>query len=157
MGASFSTGCISTISEKDVKQTVATVNISKDENFVKQFGDYASAVTDEVFSKRDLIIYYFNGGHRYNTDYGYSMADTIEAIKDTLVREAIMTQYATVELLKYKVEEAEGDEKLSLDTFKSKQTVKEKYEYLLGGEESEGVKRAEYQLKYMINSALDSY
>ena len=157
MGASFSTGCISTISEKDVKQTVATVNISKDENFVKQFGDYASAVTDEVFSKRDLIIYYFNGGRRYNTDYGYSMADTIEAIKDTLVREAIMTQYATVELLKYKVEEAEGDEKLSLDTFKSKQTVKEKYEYLLGGEESEGVKRAEYQLKYMINSALDSY
>ncbi|MDE7379840.1 MAG: hypothetical protein K2N14_02195 [Clostridia bacterium] len=155
MGASLSTtGCVSTISERDVKQTVATVNISNDESFSEEYGKYAAAISDEVFTKRDLIISYFNGYYVYNTQYGYSMADTVELIKDSLVQTAVMTQYATVELLKYKAEE---EKSLSLDTFNGLQTQKEKYEYLLGGEDSKGVKTAKYNLYLMFNNALDSY
>lgn len=149
MGVTLASGCIATNNEEDVKQVVATVDITKNENFVKQFDDYASAVTEEVFIKRDMLTAFMNGGYQYAQSSGYAYAFNL--IKDNLVSNAVVTQYATVALLQDKVTKNE----LSLETFKSKTSEKDKYEYLLGGEQSEGVKNAKYQLYYTLNSLLD--
>lgn len=143
------TGCISTINEEDVKQVVATVDITKNESFVEQFDDYASAVTEKVFIKRDMLTAFMNGYYQYAQSSGY--AYTFNLIKDSLVANAVVTQYATVALLKDKVEKNE----ISLETFKGKTSEKDKYEYLLGGEQSEGVKKAKYGLYSTLNSLLD--
>ncbi|MDE7076949.1 MAG: hypothetical protein K2O62_06470, partial [Clostridia bacterium] len=149
LGVTITSGCIATNNEEDVKQVVATVDITKNANFVEQYGDYASAVTEEVFLKRDLLTSYMNGYYQVAQQYGYATA--FNAIKDNLVSNAVVSQYATVALLKDKVAKNE----LSLDTFKSKTTEQEKYEYLLGGEQSEGVKKAKYELYSTLNNLLD--
>lgn len=149
LGVTFASGCIAVNNEEDVKQVVATVDITKNENFVTQFEDYASAVTEEVFIKRDMLTAFMNGYYQYAQSGGYAYAFNL--IKDSLVANAVVTQYATVALLKDKVEKNE----LSLETFKSKTTEKDKYEYLLGGEQSEGVRRAKYELYSTLNSLLD--
>lgn len=149
LGVTLTSGCIATNNEEDVKQVVATVDITRNENFVKQYEDYASAVTEEVFVKRDLLTSFMNGGYQLAQTYGYATA--FNAIKDNLVSNAVVSQYATVALLKDKVSKNE----LSLETFKSKTTEKDKYEYLLGGEQSEGVRRAKYELYSTLNTLLD--
>lgn len=148
-GVTF-TGCVSTNNEEDMRQVVATVDITKNEEFGKEFGEYASAVTERVFYKRDMLMSYYNGYYQYVEQYG--AAQTYELIKNSLVTNAVVTQYATVALLKEKVEETK---EVSLDTFKSKQTEVEKYEYLLG-EDSEELKRARYQLTNSLNNVLDT-
>ncbi|MDE7401061.1 MAG: hypothetical protein K2N17_03300 [Clostridia bacterium] len=149
LGVTVTSGCIAINNEENVKQVVATVDITKNENFVKQYEDYASAVTEEVFIKRDLLTSYINGG--YQLAQQYDNATIFNAIKNSLVENAVYSQYATVALLKDKVAKNE----LSLETFKSKTTQKDKYEYLLGGEQSEGVKKAKYELYSTLNSLLD--
>ncbi|MDE6790537.1 MAG: hypothetical protein K2J61_02335, partial [Clostridia bacterium] len=149
LGVTVTSGCISINNEENVKQVVATVDITKNENFVKQYEDYASAVTEEVFIKRDLLTSYINGG--FQLAQQYDSATIFNAIKNSLVENAVYSQYATVALLKDKVAKNE----LSLETFKSKTTQKDKYEYLLGGEQSEGVKKAKYELYSTLNSLLD--
>lgn len=148
-------GCLSTNNEEDVKQVVATVDITKNEDFNTEFEGYASAVTQKTFIKRDMLTAFMNGYYQYVSN-GY--AYTFNLIKDYLVSNAIYTQYATAYVLKDRVENGDEDgNKLNLDTFKSKETETEKYEYLLGGETSESVKRAKYSLNYSLNSLLDSY
>lgn len=152
MGVSL-TGCLVTNSEENLKQTVATVNISKGENFEEQFGDYKSAVTDKTFNNRDIMLSYFNVYYQYADQLQGSLFKTIA---DGLVSTAVVTQYATVSLLKDKVEANE----ISLDTFNAKETEAEKLEYLLGGdkpEESKGVKQARYSLYSLLNNTLDNY
>ncbi|MDE6557604.1 MAG: hypothetical protein K2K39_00695 [Clostridia bacterium] len=149
-------GCISVNNEEDVKQVVATVDITKNEEFNKEFEGYASAVTEKKFVKRDMLTAFINGGYQYAGNNGYAYAFNL--IKDSLVSNAIYTQYATAYVLRDRVENGYGEDKtkLSLDTFKSKETEVEKYEYLLGGENSDGVKHAKYTLNYSLNNMLDS-
>lgn len=156
MGASL-TGCMATDNVRDVRQVIATVDITKNSSFNEEFGEYASAVTEKQYVKRDMLISYMNGAHQYASQVG-STGALFDLIKDNLVSDAVVTQYSSVALLKYKVtdESVPAEERLSLDTFKSKQTEKEKYEYLLGGENSEGVKKAKYNLYVMLNNTLDS-
>ena len=147
-------GCISVNNEEDVKQLIATVDITKNEEFNKEFEGYASAVTEKKFIKRDMLTAFMNGYYQYvGSGYDY----TFNLIKDYLVSNAIYTQYATAYVLRDRVENGFGEDKtkLSLDTFKSKETEVEKYEYLLG-ENSDNVKRAEYNLNYSLNNLLDT-
>lgn len=151
MGVSL-TGCLVTNSEENLKQTVATVNITKNENFAKNFGGYESAITDKTFNNRDLMMAYFTVYYQYADQLQGSL---FPSITNSLVSDAVLTQYATVSLLKEKVEAGE----LSLDAFKAKETEAEKLEYILGGdkpEEAEGVRQAKYTVKRVINNTLDS-
>ncbi|MDE6373985.1 MAG: hypothetical protein K2L72_05740, partial [Clostridia bacterium] len=152
MGVSLSTaGCIVTNNEEDVKQIVATVDISKNEQFQEEFGDYSSAITEDSFVKRDMLVAFFNGYYQYVQSYGYTMAQTFELIKDALVQNAVITQYATAALLKEKV--ADPDSGVTLAKFNSLETQKARYEYLL---REESVKKANYQLCLSLNNTLDS-
>lgn len=150
MGASF-TGCVA-INESDIKQTVSTVTISNSEAFKGEFGSYADALTSEKVLKRDLIVAYLNTGYSY-VQQGYTYEQVFDMLTDALTENAIVTQYATAYVLKSKVE----DGSITLDGYTAKQTEKEKYEYLLGGESSKGVKTAKYSLNSSLNSVLDSY
>ena len=151
MGATSLTGCIVTNTEEDIKQTIATVNIANNKSFKEKFGDYASAINEEVFQKRDMITAFYSVYYQYADQVG-GYGALFDLIKDSLVSNAIVTQYATVSLL----EDGVKSGKLSLDEFKSKQTETEKYEYILNGISEDGVKKAKYNVCYVINNTLDS-
>ena len=148
MGGSLSAGCITTYNERDMRQKIAEVNISQNDAFKNQFGDYASAVSTTEFTKRDMISAYVNGYYQL-ANQGYSNSMIFSSIKDALVSDAVVTQYATAYLLKYKVEGG----KLDLQEYKAKTTEEEKYEYLVG---EDGVKEAKYKLNSTLNNLLDT-
>ena len=150
MGASLS-GCV-TLNERDIKQTVSTVNVSADANFKAEFGSYADAIGDETISKMDLIVSYLNTGYSY-VQQGYTYAQVFDMLSDALVENTVVTQYATAYVLKSKAEAGT----LNLTTYASKETEKDRYEYLLGGTDSEGVKKAKYALNSSLNGVLDRY
>ena len=129
MGAASFAGCIVTNTEEDIKQTIATVNIANNKSFKEKFGDYASAINEEVFIKRDMITAYYSVYYQYADQVG-SAGALFDLIKDNLVSNAVVTQYATVSLL----EDGVKSGKLSLD----------------------GVKKAKYNVCYIINNTLDS-
>lgn len=155
LGATM-TGCVATINEEDLKQKIAVVNITKSESFSASFTDdrYASAIYDENILKSDLLSSFLSYGYQY-VNYGYSYRDTFELIVSNLTSNAVVAQYATVSVLKNKVDAGE----LTIEKFKEEadKGEKEMYTYLLGGEESEGVSRAKYSLYSSLNSGLDSY
>lgn len=151
MGAASFAGCIVTNTEEDIKQTIATVNIANNKSFKEKFGDYASAINEEVFIKRDMITAYYSVYYQYADQVG-SAGALFDLIKDNLVSNAVVTQYATVSLL----EDGVKSGKLSLDEFKSKQSETEKYEYIINGVSEDGVKKAKYNVCYIINNTLDS-
>lgn len=155
LGATM-TGCVATINEEDLKQKIAVVNITKSESFSTAFTDdrYASAISDENILKSDLLSSFLSYGYQY-VSYGYSYSDTFELIVGNLTSNAVVAQYATVSVLKNKVDAGE----LTIEKFKEEadKGEKEMYTYLLGGEESEGVKSAKYSLYSSLNSGLDSY
>ncbi|MDE6690577.1 MAG: hypothetical protein K2K04_01265 [Clostridia bacterium] len=152
MGAAF-TGCITTDNEKDAKQTIAVVNISSTDAFAEEFGEeYKATVTDKVYLKRDMMTAYYNSNYNGNVSYGQSNAEMFESIKDSLVSTAVTTQYATVYMLKAKVDSGDG----SVIEYLNLPTEAKKYEYILGGEESTAVKSAVYSLQSTLNSVLDS-
>lgn len=146
-------GCV-TVNEADVKRVVSTVNISGTSDFNDEFGsEYAAAVTDEVILKRDLISSFLTTGYSY-VQSGYSYSDVFDMLSDSLVENAAVTQYAIVYVLRDKIDK--GEVTLSEYTAEDK-TEQERYIYLLGGEDSIGVKTAKYTVNAALNSTLDSY
>ena len=143
-------GCslVSTNSAADMAQTIAKINISKalEDEFSE---DYGKAVGTTKVIKRELISYFINVGYTYINNYGMSYEEAFKTIVDALVENAVLTQYSTMYLLQHN----EGD---ALAEFNSKKTEREKYEYLLGGENSADVKIAKYTLMYAMNAAIDS-
>ena len=151
MGAAFS-GCTAVINEADVKQTVATVNISNADAFAEEFGeDYKAAVTEKTFLKRDMLSAYYNSYSNY-PQMGYTNAQIFEMIKDSLVANAVTIQYATVYLL-YSMDDTSHT---ALNEYLSKQTEADKCEYILNHYDDSAVARAEYTLNVTLNSVLDS-
>ncbi|MDE7257362.1 MAG: hypothetical protein K2N50_05355, partial [Clostridia bacterium] len=149
MGASLS-GCIVVNNEADVKQTVARVNIANTEAFVTEFGEsFKPTVNEKVFLKRDMITAYYNGYREY-VEYGQmTYAQAFEAIKDGLVSNAVITQYATAYLLKNKVDSGEA----TVAAYNALESEAAKYEYIL---DEATIKNAKYQLNVTLNSVLDS-
>lgn len=132
-------------------QEIATVDIRNSD----VFGDsgleaYKDAITVSSIEKRDLVSYFINVGSTYVTQYGYSYADTFNMLLDSLIDNAVLTQYATL----YLIGEKSKTEPNALETFKSKTTEVEKYKYLL---DDDDVEYATYKLYSSLNSAIDSY
>ncbi|MGN0807140.1 MAG: hypothetical protein ACI4MN_01660 [Candidatus Coproplasma sp.] len=147
-------GCV-TMNRRDSKQVVSTINISASSDFTSEFGEYADAIGEETVTKMDLIVSYLNTGYSY-VQQGYTTyAQVFDMLSDALVENTVVTQYATAYVLKSKCEDS--DSNISLSTYLSKESEKEKYEYLLGGEASDGVKSAKYSVNSSLNSVLDSY
>ena len=166
------TGCdfLVTDNEKDLKQTVATVNISSNlksaemecADDVQKLIDNKGLSTD--IPKRDLIAYFLNTGYMYVQNYGYTYEDTFNMLMDGLVEKKILTQYAVAHFLEQddaktadacleyvntQIDGAKGKEKELLSSHREVLTMK----YFLSAEEYD---EAVYGLKKSLNGSLDS-
>lgn len=163
-------GC-DTINEEDIKQTVATVDITasssleEDVEYGVKLSEYAQAISSsKEISKRDLIAAFYNAGSSLVNSYSY--AEIFNMLINALTSTAVVTQYATLSLIR---EKADGnmypDSDFSYDEYLSMTSEIERYEYLLDGvttdaeDDSAGSSRvllARYALYTSINSSLDS-
>lgn len=151
MSVAFSgCGLLTTINEEDMKQTIATVNISKSDK-LGDLKDYASAIKDEVIIKRDLVNAFINVGSNY-VNSGMSYEAAFNSLVSELTNNAVVVQYATAYVLKSKVEEKGST--ITLAEYNAKTTEAAKYEYLL---DEDSVLEAQYNLYVSLNNALDSY
>ena len=103
-------GC-DTINEEDIKQTVATVDITgsshlgEDVKYGVKLSDYADGISSSGdISKRDLIAAFYNAGSSLVESYSY--AEIFNMLVDALTSTAVVTQYATLSLIR---EKADGD------------------------------------------------
>jgi hypothetical protein len=148
-------GCslVSTRNDEDMAQIVAEVNIASSSSLKDEGLDtYAEAITTTKIVKRDLVASFVNVGSSYISN-GYTYETVFTMLVNSLTSNAVLTQYSTLYMLK---EKSKTDSNaLSVFTDSSK-TEAEKYEYLLGGENSDDVKLAKYSLYSSINSALDT-
>ena len=168
---------ISTVSDEDMEQVVATVNVSKHDGF-KEGGEFAAykGVIENLnknILKRDLIAYFLNVGYTYVNSYGYTYKQTFTTLMDTLVSRKIMVQYA----ITYYLDAYEGDAVAKyneyIENYYATKGITDKkvialydahpeiktLEYFLtdyGTAATEDYDRAVYTLKKMINSTLDS-
>ena len=152
-GSTFA-GCslISTNNKRDMEQVIATVDISKSDNFSSDDAKYVEALSSTNIIKRDLVSYFLNVGYSY-VQNGYSYEYTFNALVDALVNNAILVQYSTVELLK----KADAEDDSILAAFKNAKTDVEKYEILLDAIDEDAKNIATYNLYSTINSAIDNY
>lgn len=173
------TGCefLVTDSQEDMKQIVATVDISsemKNDAALKDYADDMELLIDKGglstdIPKRDLIAYFLNVGYMYVQSYGYTYEDTFNMLMDGLVETKLMTQYAVAYYLKKGVsaqgcidyvlketKEATGAEKTLLEN--NPEVLTMKY-FLTEGNKAD--KTAEYDeavygMMKSINDSLDS-
>lgn len=143
-------GCslLTTINEEDMKQVIATVDISKSE-YLKDEGLDGSAVVPTDIVKRDLLAAFINSGYSSVQSGNYSTVFT--GLMTQLTNNAVIQQYATL----YMLNQLAKTDPSAVTTFKSKESEVEKYEYLLGGANSEAVLLAKYKFASNINSNLD--
>lgn len=157
------TGC-SLVTENntaDMLQVIATVNISKAEGLDTTdkalIDTYKDAIGTTEIYKNELIAYYLNYGISY-VNMGYPASTVFNMLVDSLVENAVLTQYASMYLLNEKVGTADAS---SVISDYSKMTYIEQLEYLLTDENEEDpdkeIKIAKYSFYSMLNSTLDSY
>lgn len=147
LSATF-TGCtlVSTNNRLDMEQVIATVDISKSDKFdTAELSGYKNAVSSTQIIKRELVSYFLNVGYSYIQN-GSSYETTFNMLMDALVDNAVLVQYATIELLK-------SDSSL-LDRFVKESDEAKKYEMLLDADE---LNLATYKLYSSINSAIDNF
>jgi len=175
------TGCnfFPTDTEKDLAQTVATVNVAEtmkatDATTAAQVEELVKLMNDgnaAQISKRELVAYYLSVGYQYVDSYGYTYEDTFNMLLDGLINREIMTQYA----ISYYLKNLDGVDAAGCKAYvqeePSKATGKEKelleahpevlvFKYFL----TEGNKAGEtkaydsaiYNLKKSLNDSLDS-
>ncbi len=148
-------GCslVSTNNKLDMEQIVATVDISKADKFSGELSEYASAVKPKEITKRDLVMYYISYGSSVGGS-DTSVKEKFNLLLDGLIENAVLIQYCTTELLADKVA-SEGN--AALAEYNSLKSDIEKYEYLLGGADSDAVLSVKYKLYSAVNSAIDNY
>lgn len=132
--ASFA-GCnlVTTDSERDMEQIVATVKISDD------------VEKDEV-KKSDMIMAYLNYGYMYVQYYGYTQEKTFNLILDSLVNSRILVQNAILATEKVSAKGADGKD---LEDY-SRYTAAA---YL----DADRILDAKYNALKSMNDLLDSY
>lgn len=148
-------GCslVTTNNKLDMEQIIATVDISKSDKFSNELSTYTSAVKPKEITKRDLVMYYISYGSSVGgTDM--SAKDRFNLLLDGLVENAVLIQYCTLELLADKVS-TNGN--AALTEYNALNSDAEKYEYLLGGADSDAVLSAKYRLYSSLNGAIDNY
>ncbi len=177
------TGCgfITTDSQKDLEQTVATVDITSHlkNASTSEYKDCADDVAKVVgkmskdIKKRDLISSFLSTGYQYVQNYGYTYEATFNMLLDSLVNREVMVQYAVA----YYLSDTDlGLSVANLETYvaaeKAKGTAKEKAQYekypevlvlkyflTEGKDDAESVEeydKAVYTLKKSFNDSLDS-
>lgn len=85
---------------KDMEQVIAEVDITKSARFEEDFAGYAEAISTASVSKREMIASFIGSGYSAMNSYGWTYADTFQAICDSLVDRQIYIQYAIVHFLK---------------------------------------------------------
>ena len=173
------TGCdfLVTDNQKDLKRTVATVDITetlKDKkgsalaNEFNKIVDAGGLVTD--IPKRELIASFLTQGYTYIQNYGYSYKDTFNLLMDGLVGDKILSQYAVAHFLESdstltadnclayvdtQINNANGKEKELLQANKVVLTMKY---FLTKGQDGDinDYNEAVYNLRKSLNSSLDS-
>ncbi len=171
-------GFFPTNNEKDLKQTVADVNISASLAGDDKYSAHADSVKKLIesgdlnskISKSDLVAAFLSTGYTYVESYGYSYEDTFNMLMDSLVSRTIVTQYAVAYYLgenealsmdgleafvngKMEAEkEADSDRKAVL-----RQVYTLEYFITENGADYEDYNYAVYQLKSSINASLDSW
>ena len=172
------TGCgfITTDNQKDLEQTVATVDISSKLAKTEQYKDVAGAVKNIIqmmstdVLKRDLVSYYLSTGYTYVEQYGYTYEDTFNMLLDGLVSREIIIQQA----IAYYLAKANGATEAACNAFieaelnattdaKVKALLEEHKEvlvlkYFLSIEDAEETEynKGVYTLKKSLNDSLDS-
>ncbi len=172
--------------ERDMAQTVATVNVSeqlkKDDELRGVSTDVQTLIDKGYLSasipKRDLVASFLTAGITYVQSYGYTYTDTFNMLMDGLVNRKMLTQYVVAYKLsntdKYDVtldgcmtyvndaitaEEANQDKTLYNIYNANREYLALKYfltEGKSGEENMRAYNEAEYTLRYSINSSLDS-
>jgi len=87
IGAFSGCGLITTDTERDLNQTVATVDI----------GD----VHTDYITKREIVAGYMSYGYYYVQSYGYTLSKAYATVLERLVQSTVIVQQAKVELGKY--------------------------------------------------------
>lgn len=162
-------GCslVSKNNKADLAQEIATVDIRKSDKFeASGLSAYKNAITSSSVLKRDLLTAFINVGASYmNNNSSMTYAEVFNLLLDSLVNSEILTQYAIMALLEDKATNKDsilGYDAGALEKYNSfgEDKLKEKYEYLLGGEDAEKneqVKLATYRWYSSFNSAIDNY
>lgn len=148
-------GCslVSSNNRADMEQVIAEVNITSSAAFSEsEIGKYGGAVGTTEIIKRDLVAYFLTVGYSY-VQSGMSYSDTFKTLVDSLVNNAVLTQYSVMYLLSNKAEESSYDAVMS--AYNAYTTDREKYEYILGADSDE-VKVAWYSVLSSLNSAIDT-
>lgn len=150
------TGCtslLSTESEGDMAQIVATVDISLSDDFASggEYEKYADVIGEKTVSKRDLVASFINNGSSYVSDQGYTYEETFDLLLTNLVNRKIVVQYAMV----YCFENVDGitvegyNEAVASSDHPDIAALK----YFLPEED---YNQAVYSLREVINNSLDS-
>lgn len=155
LSATFA-GCslVTSDSKKDMDQVIASVDISKAENFDAELSDYKAAVGATEIIKFDLVSYFINVGASY-INQGMSYRNVFDMLMNALVDNAVQTQYAVMSLLKTKAEEEGKTASQIVAEYSAKDTDVAKYEYLLG-EDSDEVRGAKYAVMSTLNASIDA-
>ncbi|MBO5328765.1 MAG: hypothetical protein J6B04_06300 [Clostridia bacterium] len=145
-------GLVSTNSEKDMAQVVATVDITASETLSSELKAYESAIEPTNIYKRDLISYFYNVGSSYIQN-GYTYSQVFEMLVEGLVNSALITQYSTLYVLNELNVDKAAYAAVTGETEIDKQIAQ--YEtYLLTAEE---VKEVKYSYWSSLNSSINSY
>ena len=171
------TGCgfITTDSQADLEQTVATVNISAKlgDQYKNIAGDVEKVINlmSKDILKRDLVSYYLSTGYQYVESYGYSYEDTFNMLLDGLVSREIMIQKAVAyymnkfETVNYAALESFVEAELNaiqdtkvkaLLANEHREVLVLKYFLSIEDEGQTDYDKAVYNLKKSLNNSLDS-
>lgn len=151
--------------EKDLKQKVASVNISIGNEEMKGVGELINLgyLSKDIY-KSELISGFLSTGYQYVESYGYSYEETFNMLVDSLVSRKIVTQYAvsyyldkglTVDGCKAYVEKNVKD---ADESMKDLLTQKYALQYFLTENDADSTDYwyAVYQLQKSLNSSLDT-
>ncbi len=149
-------GLVSANAAADMSQVIAEINVSNAVTLDKELDAYKNTVGTSTVIKRELVAYFLNTGYSY-IQSGLSYEQVFTMLMNGLIENGVLTQYATMYLLKEKAESENLTAQQVISEYESKETEVEKYEYLLGGKDSDDVKIATYSLYSSLNNAIDSY
>ena len=125
LSATF-TGCslVSTNGNKDMEQIIATVDIRDSETFATEFkaAGYKDAIAESNINKRSLVSYFINTGYTYINNYNYTYEKTFNLLLDNLIDNAVLVQYSTLGLIKYKAAADGVSEESILSEYNSKES-----------------------------------
>ncbi|MCD7728514.1 MAG: hypothetical protein LUI60_01195 [Clostridia bacterium] len=172
-GTTVLSGCslVSTVTQADMEQVIATVDISQSDELDSTLSAYTWAITNTEISKRDLVAYFVNVGYSYVSDGTTTYGEAFEQIAEALVNNEILIQYAVMSTLYEMVNDETYTSITSASQAESKfnsfESETDLYKWLLeyqagvindaNGTSIDYSLLCEYTLYKSINSSIDTY